>query len=329
MAATLLAATLALPACGKRGNPLPPLRRTPQPVTDLRVSQRGDRLEVAFTAPRTATDGSRLPVLEIELLRAEGDGDFEKVARSTRSKVAPGERIVDEETLPPPGTKLRLAARARARGRPSTLTPVVTLTVTMPPAPPAGLTTRSDPGGAAVSWTAPESPPGPDEGASPAPAFLVYRRPDVRDYGRSLETAPTTETAFIDTTVAAGETWCFVVRAVTSTDPLVESAASNESCLLVQDVAPPATPAGVAAQGREGGIEVSWSPSAEPDLVAHRVYRWSQGVALELIAEIPAPETVYFDVGAPTGVVARYTVTAVDKAGNESERSPGVPASRP
>ena len=88
-AAPLLAAALAL-ACGKRGDPLPPIRRTPQPIADLRIAQRGDHLEVSFTAPRNATDGSRLPVLEAEVLRLEGDGDFQKTARPTRRKVAPG-----------------------------------------------------------------------------------------------------------------------------------------------------------------------------------------------------------------------------------------------
>jgi predicted small lipoprotein YifL len=326
----LLAAVLALAACGKRGDPLPPLKRVPQLVTDLEVKQRGDRLEIALTAPRAFSDGSRLPVLEVEVLRAAGEGDFEKVARPSRRKAAPGERILEEEPLPAQGTKLRFAARARAKGRVSKLTPVATLTVAEAPSAPSGLTTQSDPKGAALAWTPPAVAPVIEADATPVPpTFFVYRRPKAGAYTRPLHATPTTAASFIDPAVTPGEELCFVVRTVTSTRPLVESAPSDESCLLVEDVAPPETPAGVAANGKPGGIEVSWSPSAEPDLVLHRIYRWSTGAPITRIAEVPSPETTYFDTDAPAGVVARYTVTAVDKAGNESERAPGVSASRP
>ena len=91
---------LLLASCGKRGDPLPPLRRTPHPVTNLRVAQHGDRLEVSFVAPRGYADQARLPILEVELFRAEGEGDFDKVARKDRRRVAPGERIVEDEPIP-------------------------------------------------------------------------------------------------------------------------------------------------------------------------------------------------------------------------------------
>ena len=311
---------LALSACGKRGDPLPPLRRAPQPVTEFKVAERGDRLEVSLFAPRTFTDGKRLPVLEIEILRASGEGTFEKVARSTLRKAAPGERIVEGEPLPATGTVLRLAARARVKGRPSTQSPVVSLTVAPTPPAPSSLSVRSAEKGAALSWTPPEL-----EG----PSFFVYRRSQTGDYALPLQDKPTTAVTAIDEKALPGDSWCFVVRTVSSTAPLVESAASDEACLTVGDVAAPASPLGVAAQPREGGIEVSWSPSPEADLAVYRIYRWSQGAPVVTIADVPAGETTYLDAEAPAGVVVRYSVTAVDKAGNESGRSPAASASRP
>ena len=68
---TLLAAAL---ACGKKGDPRPPLRPTPGTITGLRLAQRGDKVEIHFTAPRASTDGARLPVLEIELFLAQDEG---------------------------------------------------------------------------------------------------------------------------------------------------------------------------------------------------------------------------------------------------------------
>ena len=122
----------ALCDCGKRGDPLPPLRIVPQPVTEFRLSQRGDRLETSFVAPRTATDASRLGVLEVEIWNTSQPGDFDKLATRKTQRVAPGETIVASEPLPAEGTVVRGAARAIARGRISNRTPIVTL-VTQPP----------------------------------------------------------------------------------------------------------------------------------------------------------------------------------------------------
>ncbi|MFI5182764.1 MAG: fibronectin type III domain-containing protein [Vicinamibacteria bacterium] len=316
----MLIGALALVACGKRGDPLPPIRRTPQPVTDFRVAERGDQLEASLLAPRAFTDGSRMPVLEVEILRAGPEGTFVKVAQSTVRKAAPGERIVIDEPLPPIGTALRLSARARVKGRSSSQTPIVTVTITATPPAPTGPSARSSEKGVTLSWTPPEME---------SPSFFVYRRSKVGDYGLPLLDNPITEGTWVDDKALPGDSWCYVIRTVSSTSPLVESAATDESCLVVEDVAAPAIPLGVAVQPREGGLEVSWSPSPEPDLATYRVYRWSQGVPVARIAEVPAGETAYLDSSAPTGIVVRYGVTAVDKSGNESGRSPGVAASRP
>src|SRR5712691_1184960 len=67
-----------LPACGKRGDPLPPRRKAPPPVAGVKVAQRGDQLEIAFQAPSVSVDGLRLPRLDLEVFVAQGEGDFEK-----------------------------------------------------------------------------------------------------------------------------------------------------------------------------------------------------------------------------------------------------------
>ena len=41
-------------ACGKRGDPRPPLRKTPPPLVQFRLAQRGARLEVSGMAPRAS-----------------------------------------------------------------------------------------------------------------------------------------------------------------------------------------------------------------------------------------------------------------------------------
>lgn len=303
----LVLAAFSLAACGKRGDPLPPLPRTPQAVTGFTVAQRGDRLEARGVAPRTTTSGAPLPVFEIELVRAEKEGDLEKVGAAQRVRVAPGESFHESWPLPAPGTNVRVAARAVSRGQRSSLTPPVTILIKAAPPPATALRASLESGGVVLNWT----------GGS----ALVYRKSREGAYDVPLDPKPTSAATHKDASVAPGDTWCYVVRAVAGgTEPLVESLPSSEACVSVRDVFAPAPPAGVAALAAGGVVDVSWSPSGEADLASYRVYRAADG-APQKLGEVPGTETRFRDETATVGVVYHYTVTAVDQEGNESAAS--------
>jgi hypothetical protein len=135
-------------------------------------------------------------------------------------------------------------------------------------------------------------------------------------------------TAFADTSTQPGQSWCYVARAVASAEPLVESAPSNEACVDVRDVVPPSPPSGLTVLVREEGVEVTWSPSPEKDVRVYRVYRTLRRQR-ERQSEVGAPETSYLDATAPPGSLVRYTVTAVDEAGNESADAEPAETRRP
>jgi fibronectin type 3 domain-containing protein/predicted small lipoprotein YifL len=66
----LAAAVLPLAACGKKGDPLPPLPRIPARTTELRVEQRNDVAEISFPFPSLRADGEPLRDLaRIEIYR--------------------------------------------------------------------------------------------------------------------------------------------------------------------------------------------------------------------------------------------------------------------
>ncbi len=159
--------------------------------------------------------------------------------------------------------------------------------------------------------------------------FFVYRRLGGEAYGEPLVDEPLERRSHGDTTVPQGATACYVVRAVAATDPLVESGPSNEACVEVRDIAAPAAPAGLAVLPREGGLEVLWSPSAEPDLAGYRVYRATGDGRPEKVADTALARASWLDETAERGVVYRYAVTALDQAGNESEPTEPVEASLP
>jgi hypothetical protein len=192
----------------------------------------------------------------------------------------------------------------------------------------------------------PGSPPSaPKSGAAPAPAaagedvvkiepekpksgFLVYRRVGSAAYARPLPPGLLEKRVLQDAVAPRGEKVCYVVRAAASLEPLVESAASNEACLDVRDISPPAAPTGLAVVPRERGLEVVWTPSTDADVAAYRVYREGPGEPRRRLAEIPAGGSAWTDEAAKPRVAYRYSLTAVDQAGNESAATAPVEASR-
>lgn len=348
-------------ACGKRGDPRPPLRKTPQPLAAFRIAQRADRLEISGIAPRLSTEGVALKPLTVEILRADGDGDFLKLARKRSFAVQPGESFTEPDTLPAAGTIVRLAARAVASGKPSAMTGILTLPVQTPPAAPFELVATLSEGGVQLKWSGkrptplpapvpppPVTPPSPTATAPPPPptpptagapttstpttatppelpapksGFWVYRRGKADRYDRPLFAEPTSDKGTLDGSATSGQEWCYVVRAVVSAEPLIESGSSNEACLTARDIAPPTVPTGLTLLAAPDALELRWSSSPEPDLALYRVYRAGPNGAAEKIAEIPAGTAMYLDTTASRGTAYRYTITAVDGAGNESAHS--------
>lgn len=317
--AAVLAALELGAACGKRADPLPPLRRAPQPVVSLAVAQRGDSVVVSYQASRTYTDGARLGIHDVELLRADREGDLLKVAQVKTRSVAPGELIVETEPAPAVGTVLRYAVRARLKRQLSQLASAPPLTIVSAPRAPSALLVKTGPQGLHLTWKA--------SAEIAIPAFWIYRREQVGRFSRPLNATPIDATSYDDATVGMGEKYCYVVRTVAQTEPVVESAPSEEVCQEARDVTPPAAPLGGAVYIAQAGVTVSWSPSPEADLAGYRVYLLQPDGRRERLAELPATETSYKD----DATVARrvYVVCAVDKSGNESSPSSALEARRP
>jgi hypothetical protein len=400
----LLVLVVLAPACGHRGDPRPPLRRTPPPPSDFRLVQRGDTLEAEARAPAASLDGVPYEDVTVEFLWTDGPKDLEKAGQHRAVSATPGARVVATLPLPAAGATVRAAARAVAQGRKGQRTLTLSIVARTPPEPPSELAATLAPGGVALSWhgprpqpaapvetapgtrgtpagpakpaspetaaPAPQAPPQPTSSpaAPPVPAagpaeaptpgtkdeptataprgetkgagetttrpesrtgFFVYRRVGGAAYATPIGEEPLERRALTDTLVPVGAKACYVVRAVASTQPLVESAPSNEACVEMRDLAPPASPAGLAVLPRESGLEILWSPSAEPDLAGYRVYRAAPGAEAQRVAEVPAGRASWLDETVQRGVTYRYAVTAYDQAGNESERTEPAEAALP
>ena len=402
-ALALVVLAVLAPACGHRGDPLPPRRRTPPAPHDFRLAQRGDTLEARATAPGASVDGVAYETITVEFLYAEGVKDLLKTGHRLAVRAVPGGRVVGVLPLPAPGTTLRVAARGVAGGEKGSRTLTLSLVAQAPLDAPSDLGAVLTGEGVALSWhgvrpkaiapRVPPAPPGPmafpggprpagpgpattaplttpaagspapPPAASPAPVappapaplpggeaqaagapvaetaaapegprrngFLVYRRVGGAAFGEPLIGEPLDERSLLDPGAPLGATACYVIRAVASMDPLVESAPSNEACVDNRDITAPATPAGVAVLPREGGLEVLWAPSADADLAGYRVYRAAPGAQRERIAEVGTNVSSVVDETAGKGITYAYSVAAFDQAGNESAPAEPVEASLP
>ena len=141
---------------------------------------------------------------------------------------------------------------------------------------------------------------------------------------RPLQEEVLTTASFEDRSLQPGEEWCYVVRFLASREPLVESASSAEACATFKDIAAPAAPIGVTVVLRSDGVEVSWSPSSEGDLAGYRVYRATPPDEPARVGEVAMDQTSLKDPAPRAGALNVYTVTAFDKAGNESPASAPV-----
>ena len=166
---------------------------------------------------------------------------------------------------------------------------------------------------AVTGQPAPESPQ--SAWKSPLMQLGVTSTPDYRDSGFDY-----------------GKTYAYVVRTVVDSPagPL-ESSDSDSGRRYAKDLFPPAAPQGIVAAVQPGAtpsssvVELSWSINVEPDLAGYRVYRSDQeGARGSLLTPELLPSPEYRDTSVQSGQRYWYSVTAVDRTGNESAPSPAV-----
>jgi hypothetical protein len=137
---------------------------------------------------------------------------------------------------------------------------------------------------------------------------------------------------FRDVQFEFGATYLYMVRSVIAADGgTIESDDSVPALVTPRDTFPPSAPQGLVgvflALGNPPApqVELSWSLNTETDLAGYRVYRSEeQGTRGQLLTPELLPTPAFRDMTVGVGHLYLFTVTAVDRAGNES--APGAPA---
>ena len=349
--------------CGAPGEPTPPAPKVPVRITDLEAQQTGDAAELTFTLPVKTISGERLTEAPaVEVLRGALKPDGSPEPKSFRSVEAipgalvgdyrAGEKIQILDGISPedlrayPGCALAYRVRTRAsRKRASVDSNTVIVRIRPVPERITSLRATVTESAIELSWSAPTRTSTGD----PLPAISEYRiyRGDIdpasadaaaKDLSQAkwksplalLASSPTT--SYRDASFDFGKTYAYTVRTVIPADSgTIESTGSVSAIVTPRDTYPPAVPQGLVAAvvtpDPKGPPEVdlSWSINTETDLAGYHVYRGEQeGTPGQLVTPDLLLSPAYRDTSVQPGHRYWYSVTAVDRSGNESAPAASV-----
>jgi hypothetical protein len=313
---------LSLAGCGYVGDPMPPALHIPEPVRDLRVEQRGDRLLFAFSLPELTTEGLGISRLqEIELRAGPWPGEWQEASFQAHASSIPVPAdaargvIQAEAALPPSWAGQPVFAAVwlvGPTGRRSETSNRVAFTPVPPLDAPASVRAEGTPQGVRVVW---------DSLPRPEARYEVFREQPGHDAAPVLLAGGVEGPAWLDTSARFEQEYRYSVQAVI---PLGEVAArsprSAVTTITYTDLFPPSPPAALRAVAALDAIALSWERPPEPDTAAFFVYRAPPDGEWMPIAG-PISELAYHDRAVEPGAQYRYAVTAADRSGNESARS--------
>lgn len=346
--------------CGAPGEPTPPSPPIPVAVTDLKARQLGDAVLLTFTLPTKNTLGLRLtdtPTLEIwrGTLRPDGTPDPHSFRLVDTVPATILSTYIDEGkvSFPDPVQPDELRARAgatsvyRVRTRISERKASADSNqafVDLYPVPQRieNIQAKTTEKSIELTWTPPTST---SAGAQlpPVREFHIYRGEldpkSAEAAGKDLHSAVwklpllqigvSTTPEYQDSTFDFGRTYAYVVRTVISEGGAsLESGDSQPYIVTPKDIYAPAPPQdllGATIPGSSPGtfaVDLSWTINLETDMAGYRVYRSeSENAKGQLITPDLLPTPSFRDTSVLAGHRYWYTVTAVDRTGNESAPS--------
>jgi len=344
-----------LSGCGAPGDPVPPSPTILVAVSDLVAHQAGDGVELVFSLPSKSVLGEKLgtaPAIEIVRgsLKPNGAPDPKSLrvvytipgALVANYFAAGHVRFTDPisppETKTQPGATYAYLVRTRiSTKRASPDSNVVTARVFPVPQPVSSVQFQVTETAVNLTWPVPTQTSA-GEPLSRVSGYRVYRgeidphAPTSKDLSAThwisplALLGPATTNSYGDAQFEFGKTYVYVVRTVIPADGNeIESDNSEPRTVSALDTFPPAAPQGLVAAVLPGAtpsafvVDLSWSINLETDLAGYRVYRSEQeGARGQLLTPDLLPVPAVRDSSVALGHHYWYTVTAVDRAGNES-----------
>ena len=296
-AAVLLAVIAA--ACGKVGDPKPPIKRSPLAANGLAAGQSGYVVTLSWTNPARYIDNNAITDLGYVRILRNGV----QVARE-KAQPAGQPQSYSIDVTKDLDAEVTLAVQAETnRGMLSPLSESVSIRPKEIPGTPRPLEPRVDLERIMLDWMPPARNP------ELAEVYLVQRsdRPGV---------VSVTTNHYEDEDYEPGMKYDYTIRAARAGNPVVPGAAGVTVPVTATDKTPPAVPTGLAVEeGGPGVVFLSWEANRERDFKEYRVYRSDQAEPLFP----PSPTDGISDQNYRSGLT--YQVEAWDKSGNRSQKS--------
>jgi hypothetical protein len=362
-AVCVLAGALLL-GCAAPGEPTARHPTVPVAVGDLTGQQSGLDVVLTFTLPTRSTDREALPESpSIEIYRSALPPGT-TAGRKTPWRMVytiPSARVDSyvknghvefHDVLTPddfaraPNSLLGYMVRTRvSQARASDDSNFLTLPIYPAPAAPADLGVLVTEPAIHLSWSEPPQP----SGASSS-GYRVYRaevEPGQESASQDVSqlklkspmdlVGSPSSNEFSDAHFEFGKTYAYAVRSVSRFGAdAVESTDSLPVIVTPRDTFPPDAPSGLeaaivpATPQAPAYVELSWAISSEGDLAGYQVYRSdSENTPGQRITNELLPSPAFRDISVVTGKAYFYSVSAVDRAGNESPKSSAVQADIP
>jgi hypothetical protein len=346
-AALFFPALLFLAACGTPGPPQPPSLYLPQPPTDLTAARIGNDVHLHWTMPKRTTDRILLKGdQDAHVCRSIAKGPCESAGDA---KYAPTAAADFTDHLPaaltsgaPQLITYTIELRGR-RGRTAGPSNKAYIASGMAPAKPESFNAEIRADGVVLSWQPAQDGSTrvriqrtliPKAGAPAKPTSDSVRQGAEEPAVQTLEVpyaAGHDPARAFDKDAAFDQVYRYTVQHVATLtleghELEIASDPSDAFTLNTRDVFPPAVPAGLiaVASPEEHAIDLSWSPNTEQDLAGYVVYRREAGSSAAPVRISPAQPLAtpaFRDAKANAGTCYAYSVSAVDKDGNESARS--------
>lgn len=353
---------LLLAGCASPGEPAARAAPVPEAVADLTAQQSGNDVILTFTLPKETVEHRPLkqpPAIEIyrgigaagpaPLLVTIPSAMTGRYIEQGRFRYADSLDAAAFRSLPSIHAVYSIRTRASEK-KASAASNAASLVVYPAPEPIADLKAELTPSGVRLQWAPPQrtvtgSPPSLSgyhiyraelaSEAQPAAAAPAGGTPQLKAPLAQIAAVDSPE--YEDAQVQLGKSYAYAVRSVSRyPEETLESGDSALATIAFKDIFPPARPAElvavlVPAQGGAAAyLELSWAISTEGDIAGYNIYRSEQAGVLGTRWNAEILQTPAFrDMNVQPGHRYFYSVTAVDRAQNESPASAPVEAGVP
>jgi hypothetical protein len=303
----IFAALLLFAACGRVGDPLPPIIRIPQKVENLTATQTGYDIVLNWTSPPKYVDGNPATdtgvvhvfqnSLEIGRVAAAAAGQPQSFRiGGVRSSVGATleftvQLVVPRGSKPSPVSNPALIQPVDVPGSPQNLQAVV------------------DKNKISLTWEQPALNP------QLVDAYVVQRSD--KPAAPYIVRTPSLE----DEEFEAGKTYTYTVTAVRGTNPQIPGEGKQTLEVVAKDETRPATPTGLELELLGDTVFLKWEANTEPDLKGYQLFRSDRPEQPIFTGNL----TGHSDLGYVPGRGLSYWILAEDVSGNPSPPSARLP----